>query len=407
MVMQTRSFEYAVRDRAGRLVNGRTQAPTQDAAVARLLRQGLVPVSVKEAGAGMNREISLGFTRRVGLRELAVMARQFATMIDSGLSLLRSLTILGEQTGNKTLAVALAQVRTAVEDGGSLSSALGRHPRVFPPMMVNMIRAGEVGGFLDRALLRVAEIFEAEVALRRKIKSAMTYPVAVFVVAVLAVTGMLLFIVPVFEGMFQSLGGTLPGPTRVLVFLSHSLTFLLPLLVVLGVAGGVAWVRVRHTERVRRAVDPVKLRVPVFGPLFRKVAISRFTRSLGTMMACGVPLLQALDVVGAASGNLVIADAARAVGSSVRAGRSLSAPLAAHAVFPPMVVQMLAVGEDTGALDAMLAKIADFYDQEVEATAETLTSLIEPIMISILGGLVGVMIIVLYLPVFSVFTLVN
>ena len=335
------------------------------------------------------------------------MARQFATMIDSGLSLLRAIAILSEQSSNKTLAATLGQVRTAVEGGESLSSALGRHPRVFPPLMVSMTRAGEIGGFLDRVLLQVAANFEAEVKLRGKIKSAMTYPVVVFAIAVLAVIGMLLFIVPVFAKMFSDLGGTLPAPTRVLVFLSHSLTVALPVLVVGGVAGTIGWVRVRHEERVRRVVDPAKLRAPVFGRLFQKVAISRFTRNLGTMLASGVPLLQALDVVGEASGNLVISDATTAVGVSVRAGESLAAPLAGHKVFPPMVVQMLAVGEDTGAMDTMLAKIADFYDQEVEATTEALTSLIEPLMIAVLGGVVGSMIIALYLPVFSVFSLIK
>jgi type IV pilus assembly protein PilC len=343
----------------------------------------------------------------VGLKDLAVMARQFATMIDSGLSLLRALAILAEQSSNKTLAKTLAEVRTAVESGESLSASLGKHPRVFPTLMVSMTRAGEVGGFLDRALLQIAGNFEAEVKLRSKIKSAMTYPVVVFVLAIVAVIGMLIFIVPVFANMFKDLGGTLPAPTRVLVFLSHSLTLGLPVLIVGGVVFVIVWGRVRHTERVRRVVDPVKLKVPVFGSLFRKVAVSRFTRNLGTMLSSGVPLLTALDVVGEASGNVVIADAAESIGISVRAGDSLATPLSGHSVFPPMVVQMLAVGEDTGALDTMLSKIADFYDQEVEATTDALTSLIEPLMIAVLGGIIGAMIIALYMPIFSVFNLIK
>ena len=404
----TRQFDYSVRDKNGKLVSGRTEAPTQDAAVAKLRRQGYVPVTVKESGTGMNRDITFkGFSGSVGLKDLAVMARQFATMIDSGLSLLRSLAILSEQSSSKTLSATLAQVRTAVESGESLSGALGRFPKIFPPLMVSMTRAGEVGGFLDRALLQIAANFEAEVKLRSKIKSAMTYPVVVFVIAVLAVIGMLIFIVPVFANMFKDLGGQLPAPTRVLVFLSHSLTVGLPVLLVLGVVGTIGWVRVRHTERARRIVDPAKLRVPVFGQLFRKVAISRFTRNLGTMLSSGVPLLQALEVVGEAAGNVVIADAAAAVGISIRAGDSLATPLSGHKVFPPMVVQMLAVGEDTGALDTMLGKISDFYDQEVEATTEALTSLIEPLMIAVLGGVIGAMIIALYMPIFSVFSLIK
>lgn len=407
MSTAVRSFEYAVRDRQGKVVNGKTEAPNKDAAVAKLLKQGYVPMSVREAGVGMKREIKLGFGSGVGLKDLAVMSRQFATMIDSGLSLLRALAILAEQTPNQTLAKTLAEVRSAVEAGESLSGALSKHSKVFPPLVINMTRAGEVGGFLDRVLLQVAGNMESELKLRSKIKSAMTYPVVVFVIAILAVIGMLLFIVPIFEKMFKDLGGTLPAPTRVLVFLSHSLTIVLPVMLVGGIGGTILWHRIRHREDVRRVVDPLKLKVPVFGPLFQKVALSRFTRNLGTMLSSGVPLLQSLDVVGDAAGNVVIKDATSAVEVSVRAGESLAAPLAGHKVFPPMVVQMLTVGEDTGALDTMLAKIADFYDQEIEATTEALTSLIEPLMIAFLGGVIGSMIVALYMPIFKVFTIIQ
>jgi type IV pilus assembly protein PilC len=278
---------------------------------------------------------------------------------------------------------------------------------VFPPIVVNMVRAGEVGGFLDRVMLQIAANFEAEVKLRGKIKSAMTYPVVVFVMALLAVFGMLLFIVPIFAKMFSDLGGTLPAPTQVLVNLSSALRLLGPVLAVGLVVGFVVWGRVRHTERVRRVVDPLKLRVPVFGPLFQKVAISRFSRNLGTMLSSGVPILQSLEIVGDTAGNVVLRDAAVAVQDSVRRGESLAGPLAQHKVFPPMVVQMLSVGEDTGAIDTMLAKVADFYDTEVEATTEALTSLIEPLMIAVLGTVIGGMIVALYMPIFNVFDLIK
>ena len=402
-----KTFEYAVRDKQGRLVKGRTEAPSEEQAAAALIRRGLAPVSVKETGTGVNREISFSFGTRVKLKDLAVMSRQFATMINSGLSLMRALSILSEQTENAALATALGQVRNAVEAGESLSSSLARHPRIFPPLMINMARAGEVGGFLDSVLLQVASNFEAEVKLRGKIKSAMTYPVVVFIIAIVAVIGMLLFIVPVFAGMFSGLGGQLPAPTRVLVWMSSALKVAGPFLLVAGIVGSIVWRRVSHEERVRQAVDPLKLRIPVFGSLFRKVAISRFTRNLGTMLASGVPILQSLEIVGETSGNLVIRDATRAVEESVRRGESLAGPLSQHKVFPPMVVQMMSVGEDTGAMDAMLAKIADFYDQEVEATTDALTSLIEPLMIAGLGGIVGAMIIALYMPIFSVFSLIK
>lgn len=407
MATATKTFDYSVRDRKGQLVSGRLDAPTEAALVQTLRGMGYAPVSIRESNAGMNREISLPGGNRVSLKDLAVMSRQFATMINSGLSLLRALSILAEQTESKPLARTLGEVRNAVETGQSLSSALAKHPKVFPPLMVNMARAGEVGGFLDSVLLQIAANFEAEVKLRAKIKSAMTYPVVVFVIAILAVVGMLLFIVPIFAKMFADLGGTLPAPTRVLVFLSDALRWAAPLLLVLGIAGAVVWTKVQHQERVRAFVDPLKLRVPVFGALFQKVAISRFSRNLGTMLSSGVPILQSLEIVGDTSGNVVIRDAARHVEESVRKGESLALPLSEHKVFPPMVVQMLAVGEDTGAMDTMLHKISDFYDQEVEATTEALTSLIEPLMIAVLGGIIGAMIIALYMPIFSVFDLIQ
>jgi type IV pilus assembly protein PilC len=407
MATATKTFDYSVRDRKGKLVSGRLEAPTEAALVQKLKGMGYAPVSIRESGGGMNKELSLPGGNRVKLKDLAVMSRQFATMINSGLSLLRALSILSEQTESKPLARTLAEVRNAVETGQSLSNALAKHPKVFPPLMVNMCRAGEVGGFLDAVLLQIAANYEAEVKLRGKIKSAMTYPVVVFVIAILAVVGMLLFIVPIFAKMFSDLGGTLPAPTRVLVFLSEAMQWAAPVLVVGGLVFVVVWSKVRHDDRVLRVVDPMKLKIPIFGSLFQKVAISRFTRNLGTMLASGVPILQSLEIVGETSGNVVLRSAARDVEESVRRGESLAGPLAEHKVFPPMVVQMLAVGEDTGAMDTMLHKISDFYDQEVEATTEALTSLIEPLMIAVLGGIIGAMIIALYMPIFSVFDLIK
>ncbi|HET9657933.1 MAG TPA: type II secretion system F family protein [Kineosporiaceae bacterium] len=407
MATAVKTFEYAVRDTKGKLVSGKLEAPTEAALVAKLRGMGYAPISVKETNQGLNKELKLPGGNRVKLKDLAVSSRQFATMINSGLSLLRALSILSEQTENKTLARTYGEVRNAVEAGQSLSNALARHPNVFPPLMINMCRAGEVGGFLDAVLLQVAENFESEVKLRGKIKSAMTYPVVVFCIAVLAVIGMLWFIVPIFAKMFSSLGGTLPAPTRVLVFLSDQMPWFVPTAVIGGVAGVMVWHKIRHEEKVRRVVDPFKLKVPVFGRLFQKVAISRFTRNLGTMLHSGVPILQSLEIVGATSGNTVLSDAAKAVEESVRRGESLAGPLAEHKVFPPMVVQMLAVGEDTGAIDTMLHKISDFYDAEVEATTEALTSLIEPLMIAFLGGIIGSMIVALYMPIFQVFSLIK
>ena len=409
MATATKTYEYAVRDRDGKVVKGRLAAANEAAVASRLRQMGVATISVTEVQtSGLQKEISIpGFGNRVTLKDLAVMARQLATMINSGLSLLRALAILAEQTESKALAASLTEVRNDVEAGTALSAALAKHPETFPPLMLSMIRAGETGGFLDEVLLSVASNFEAEVRLRGKVKSAMSYPVVVFAIAILAVVGMLLFIVPIFEGLFSSLGGELPAPTQFLVFLSGVLKWTIGPFVVALLVFLAWWRKHKHDPAIRERLDPLKLRAPVFGNLAKKIAISRFTRNFGTMIRSGVPLLQALEIVRATSGNFVIEKAARSVQESVRSGQSLSVPLSQHAVFPPMVVQMMAVGEDTGALDDMLAKIADFYDQEVESTTEQLTSLIEPLMIVVLGSLIGGMIIALYMPIFTIFNLVQ
>jgi type IV pilus assembly protein PilC len=402
------TFEYAVRDRAGKMVKGTLEAENQAQVVQKLKTLGYAPVSITKTNSGMSKEITIpGFGNKVKLKDLAVMSRQFATMISSGLSLLRALTILAEQTESKKLRETLVLVRQDVETGQSLSSALAKHPDIFPPLMVNMCRAGEVGGFLDSVLLQIATNYEADVKLRGKIKSAMTYPVVVFCLAVVAVIGMLLFVVPIFAKMFTDLGGELPAPTKVLVWMSDMMKFAAPVLVVVVIAFPVVWKKIKHNDRVRNVVDPIKFKLPVFGALFKKVALARFSRNLGTMMHSGVPILQALDIVGSTTGNVVLERAVMEVRESVRRGESLAGPLTNHPVFPSMVVQMMAVGEDTGALDTMLAKISEFYDQEVEATAEALTSLIEPLMIAVLGSVIGGMIVALYMPIFKVFDLIK
>lgn len=397
------TFDYRVRDRTGKIVKGRSEAASQAALVSKLRSQGFAPLDIKEAGTGLNREVRLPGSSRVSPKDVAIMARQFATMTESGLSLIRALSILSAQTRSKPLAEVLTQVRTDVEGGMTLSGAFAKHRRVFPPLMISMTRAGEAGGFLDKTLLSVAANLEAEIKLRAKIKSAMTYPVVVLVFAVLAVIAMLLFIVPVFASMYEGFGAQLPLPTRILMAASDILKVGFPGFIVLGVGAGLLWRRYRHTDRVRNVVDPLKLRLPVFGPLFQKVAISRFSRNLGTMISSGVPILHSLQLVGETSGSVVIQRATEAVSEAVRQGDSMAAPLAQHRVFPPMLVQMLAVGEDTGATDQMLNKVADFYDTEVEATTDQLTSLIEPLMIVFVGAIVGGMVLCLYLPMFGIY----
>jgi type IV pilus assembly protein PilC len=404
----TLTYEYSVRNRAGKIVSGKLEAESQAIVVQKLKTMGYAPISITQADAGMKKEIKIpGFGEKVKLKDLAIMSRQFATMVSSGLSLLRSLSILAEQTENKKLRETLRQVRNDVEAGNALSSSLAKHETVFPPLFVHMTRAGEIGGFLDTVMLQIASNYEAEVKLRGKVKSAMTYPVVVFIMAMLAVTGMLLFIVPVFAGLFKTLGGTLPAPTRVLVAMSTILKYGAPFIFVGLVVGFFVWNKIKRKENVRNFVDPIKLKIPVFGMLFQKIAIARFTRNLGTMMQSGVPILQSLNIVAETTGNMVLTHAVNDIQDSVRNGESLTSPLAEHAVFPPMVVQMMAVGEETGALDTMLHKISQFYDEDVEATTEQLTALIEPIMIALLGGIIGSMIIALYMPIFKIFDLIK
>jgi type IV pilus assembly protein PilC len=404
----TTTFQYTVRDRAGKLVKGTISAENQTMVMQRLKAGGYAPVSITQANSGMKKEINIpGFGKKVKLKDLSVMARQFATMVNSGLSLLRTLTILTEQTTNKELGRVLGVVRNEVETGTALSAALAKHPRVFPAIMINMVRAGEVGGFLDSVMMQLAVNFESEVKLRGKVKSAMTYPVVVLCISVVAVIGMLLFIVPVFKKLFQQLGGKLPLPTQILVDLSGMLEFLLPAAIISAVIFTVFWGKYKHTSQVRNVVDPLKLKMPVFGKLFQQIAISRFTRNLGTMMHSGVPILQSLDIVADTTGNIVVGRVVRDVQDSVRTGEALTAPLSKHPVIPAMVVQMMTVGEETGALDTMLHKISEFYDQEVEATTESLTALIEPLMIAFLGGIIGSMIVALYMPIFKIFTLIS
>ncbi|MDP1876753.1 MAG: type II secretion system F family protein [Actinomycetota bacterium] len=401
--------EYLVkaRSRSGRLIETKLRAGTEADALMRVRRQGLTPIAVELASTGLNREIRMG-RGSVKPKDLALFSRQLATMLGSGLPMLRCLSILSEQTQSPRLRDLLQDVREKVEQGESFSEALARH-KEFPPLMVSMVRAGEVGGFLDGTMVQIAESLEADVRLRGKIKAALTYPVAVGVIAIVIVIGMLIFVVPVFEELFASFGGELPLPTRMLVTLSDIITnplFFIPAVAL--IAGGAMWYRAnKHSLRVRNVVDPLKFRLPVFGGLFRKVALARFTRNMASLVRAGVPILTALDIVGETSGNVVVGRAIADVKESVRQGTGIARPLSEHPVFPEMVVQMIAVGEDTGALDAMLGKVADFYDQEVEATTEQLMALIEPIMIVILGGVVGGMIVALYLPMFKIFEVIK
>ncbi|WP_297082197.1 type II secretion system F family protein [uncultured Demequina sp.] len=402
---KNRQFSYTARDASGKSVQATLDAPSEQAVASFLKENGLTPLTVVDSTpTGLKKEIKIpGMGEKIGLKDIAVMARQLATMIGSGLSLLRALSILVEQTENPALAKVLGEVRNDVEQGRSFSGALGRHPKVFPPLMINMVKAGEVGGFLDETLVSIAQNFEDEVKLRGKVKSAMAYPVVVLVIAILASLAMLLFIIPVFAGMFADMGAELPAPTQFLITLSDFMKVAILPLIVVAIIFSFWWRSHKNDRWLRERLDPIKLKAPVFGPLMKKIAIARFARNLSSMLAAGVPILQALGIVGEASGNVVVERATEDIQDAVRRGRSITSPLQNSPVFPPMVAQMMAVGEDTGALDEMMGKVADFYDQEIESTTEQLTSLIEPIMIMFVGVIVGGMVICMYLPMFSVY----
>jgi type IV pilus assembly protein PilC len=409
-VSTAQTFAYTSRDGGGKLVKGKMEAQNEAVVVSRLRTMGLSPVTVHEstAGSGLNMELKItGFEKNVPLKDVAIMSRQMATMVGSGLSLLRALTILADQTENKRLAHALDAIRVQVESGASLSDAFAKHPRIFPPLMIHLIRAGETGGFLDKSLESIASTFEADVKLRATIKSALTYPVVVLIMAMISVVAMLIFIVPVFKKMFADLGGQLPVPTQILVIISENMIWIAPALIVGGIAFAIWWRANKHTERVRSVVDPLRLKLPVFGLLMRKVGVARFTRNFATMTGAGVPILQSLGIVGNTSGNWVIEQALLKVQDAVRAGRNIAEPLAEQEVFPAMVTQMIAVGEDSGSLEQMLNKIADFYDDEVQTTTEQLTSLIEPLMIGVIGVIIGGMIIALYMPIFTIYNQIH
>ncbi len=403
------TFQYKVKDKNGKLVEGSLEAENAQLVVSKLRSMGYVPIEIQQSGgASLQRELKIpGLSDRVKLKEVAVFSRQFATMINSGLSLLRSLNILAEQTESKALAEIVNQVRMDVEKGSSLSQAMAKHPKAFGRLYVSMVRAGEVGGALDSVLMRLADTMEKQVELRRKVKSAMTYPLVVAILVLTIVTAMLLFVIPMFQGIYKQLGGTLPPPTQFLINVSNICRKLWYIIFLAEIGGAIAFKRWINSEEGRKQWDAIKLKVPIFGKLVRKTALARFSRTLSALVRSGVPILESLDIVAETAGNYVVAKAVRETQSAVKRGDPLSKKLEEHPVFPPMVVQMMAVGEETGALDEMLDKIADFYDQEVEATVDALTSLIEPLLIVVMGVCVGGMIISLYLPMFNIIKLIK
>jgi type IV pilus assembly protein PilC len=401
----TKTFAYEAIDAQGVAVKGKIDSDSADKAAASLANQSLIPMSLTVSGTGMQRDITIpGFGGRTSLKDLAIFSRQFASMTSSGLTLLRSLGILEDQTIKPKLKAAVTQVREDVQEGATLSSAMAKHPEQFPLLMVNMISAGEAGGFLDDALARIARMYEADANLRAKIKSAMTYPVIVLIFSMLLGTGVIVFIVPVFTKMFKNLGGKLPLPTQIMVDLSNNVYWVLPTVLIGSFVTLRAYRKaVQQNKAFRLKMDRIKLRLPVFGKLFTKLAISRWSRNLGTLLGVGVPIIQALDIVGGTSGNAVISEAMDDVREVVRMGGQMSTALETHPLFPAMVVQILEVGEETGQITEMLDKVADFYDREVETATDSLTAALEPLLVVLMGAVIGTMVICLYLPMFSIY----
>lgn len=385
----------------GTIQKGETEA-ADEAAVRKLLRQqNLRPTKIKKKPKDLLEDIAL-FQPKVKTKDLILFTRQFSTMIDSGLPLIQGLEILTNQAENPTFKKILAQIKSDVEGGASFADALQKHPKVFDRLYCNLVAAGEMGGVLDTILQRLAAYIEKNAKLVSKVKGAMVYPSVIGVVAVVVVLVMLLFVIPVFAEMFSSFGGELPGLTQAVVTMSD---FLRANWWIIGIALtvlGVGFKKFKATDKGEYIVDKYMLQLPIIGDLLRKVAVAKFTRTLGTMISSGVPILDGLDIVAKTAGNRLVEEAIVATKVSISEGKTIAEPLMQSGVFPPMVCQMVAVGESTGALDSMLSKIADFYDEEVDQAVETLTSLIEPVMMIFLGSTVGTMLAAMYLPIFKI-----
>lgn len=394
-------FKYVARDSAGNKIEEEIESASQAAAMQVLKRSRMTVLSITEVKKGfLNFNLTIGKPKpRAKSSDLVIFTRQFSTMVEAGLPVVEILDILLEQTDDPGFKIAVSDVRTSVRGGSDLSSAMGKFPKVFGPLYVNLIRAGEASGDLDVILKRLAVYLEKNASLKRKIVSAMTYP-AVSLFLVIAITvGLLVFIVPQFEEMFSKMRIELPLPTRIVLAISNTLIYYWYLVISWTVIIIVVLTLAHKTARGRYIMDSIKLRAPVFGELFQKVALSRFSRTFSTMLRSGVPMLGSLDIVASTAGNGVVEEAVMASRDAVRQGEALASPLSECSVFPPMVVRMISVGERTGALETLLEKVADFYDEQVDAAVETLTSIIEPVMIGVMGVLVGGIVIAIFMPI--------
>jgi type IV pilus assembly protein PilC len=395
------TFAYSGRTRAGQNVTGERVAESMDAAVAALRRDQILVTQINPVAGKASKPAKAPRARTVDPKRLAIFTRQFSVMIDAGLPLVQCLEILGTQEEDKRFAATILATRGDVESGASLAEAMRKHPKTFDPLFTNMISAGEAGGILDTILKRLATYIEKNVKLKSQVKSAMIYPVAIIMIAVVVVTVILWKVIPTFASLFAGLGAELPMPTRVVIAMSNGLVLFMPYIIATIVAMVFGFRAYYASTSGRRVVDGVMLKLPILGMLLRKIAVARFCRTLSTLLSSGVSILEALDITARTAGNTVVEASVLTTRKSIERGETIAQPLRETAVFPPMVVQMIGVGEATGALDTMLSKIADFYEEEVDIAVAGLLTLLEPIMIAVLGGVVGGIVIAMYMPIFS------
>ena len=395
-------FNWEARTKSGGAQKGVMEAASSDIVEAQLKKFGFSNISIAEVAKGTSLKLpSFGKSGKVQAKELVIFTRQFATMIDSGLPLVQCLEILSGQQENRTFKDILYKVKDSVEGGSTFADALAKHPRAFDQLFVNLVAAGEIGGILDTILQRLAAYMEKAMKLKKQIKGAMVYPLTIISIAVIVVGVIMVFIIPTFAKMFADFGGELPGPTKMVIGLSNFLTRYI--IVIIAVIWGIGWAFKKYyaTPGGRKKIDAMALKAPIAGPLIRKVAVAKFTRTLGTMISSGVPIMDGLEIVAKTAGNKIIEEAVYGVRRAISEGKTMAEPLASCGVFPPMVVQMIAVGETTGAMDAMLNKIADFYDDEVDDAVSAMTAMMEPLLMVFLGTTVGGLVVAMYLPIFK------
>jgi type IV pilus assembly protein PilC len=406
---QSPRWYYTARNLQGELVQGSIRADSEFDAAKRLQRNGLAPVTISSRAKISSQALNIKFERKqkVKSKDLAILCRQLSTMLDAGMPVIRSLKSVADQTDHKEFKNILPLIASDIETGMQLSSAFARHKKAFPDLMVAMISSGEVAGTMPATLDELAVTYEKEAKMKSKIVSALTYPIIVLALAFVMITAMLIFVVPTFAQIFDDLGGELPLATRLLISIADAAKIVIPIMIVAGIAGVAWWRRNKLQPKVRRVLDILKRKSPIIGPFFRKVAIARFSRSMASLTETGVPIMQTLEIVGRTSGSIMIEEALGVVREAVRTGQPMSATFAAYDVFPPLLVQMVSTGEETGALPAMLQKVAEYYEREVDSGSESLGSLIEPILLVFLAVIVGGMVLALYLPIFSIFETIS